>query len=96
MTDLTFVGVALIGFAVIGGSMLLGTTISARAEANRKRIEERFEKQVEDLRREADSWRMAYEESRIENIQLKARLDIQNMVYGKYKVKDIKSKGEKA
>lgn len=90
MTDLTIVGIALLGFAIIGGCYLLGNYMQAKAIADRDRIEARFEKQYADKCKEADRWRMAFEEARIENGQLRARLSIQNKIYGKTKVKEIR------
>lgn len=90
MADLTIVGIALLGFSIIGGCYLFGNLMQARAIADRDRIEARFEKQYTDKCTEADRWRMAFEEARMENIRLKARLDIQNRIYGKTKVKDLK------
>ncbi len=90
MADLTIVGIALLGFSIIGGCYLLGNLMQARAIADRDRIEARFEKQYADKCREADRWRMAFEEVRIENSQMRARLKIQNQIYGKAKVKDLK------
>ena len=89
MTDLAFVGIALLGFTIVGSCFLISCTIKANAIRDRERIEERFAKQVADAKREADSWRLAFEEQRVENIQLKSRLDIQNLVYGKVKVKEL-------
>lgn len=93
MTDLTIVGIALLGFAILGGSLIISTKIQAKGEADRARIEERFSKSIEDLKREADSWRMAFEEQRIKAVQLESTIKIQDMVYGKVKVKSFKKEG---
>jgi len=90
MTDLTLVGTAMLGFATLGGCYVLGTHITAKAQARREQIEARFEKRYEDKCRESDGWRMAFEQARIENAQLKARLEIQNRIYGKTKVRELK------
>lgn len=90
MNDLTIVGVALIGFAIIGGCYLLGNFMQAKAIAERDRIEARFEKRYADKCTEADRWRMAFEEARTDNIRLKARLDIQNRLLAKVKVREMK------
>lgn len=90
MTDLTFVGIALLGFAIIGGCHLFSTFVQAKATTDRERIEAHFEKRYTDKCTEADRWRLAYEEARIENGRLKARLEIQDRIYGTIKVKNIK------
>lgn len=90
MTDLTLVGTAMLGFATLGGCYVLGTYITSRAQVRREQIEARFEKRYDDKCKESDGWRMAFEQERIENAQLKARLDIQNRIYGKTKVKELR------
>ena len=90
MTDLTIVGIALLGFTIIGGSYVLGEHIQAKAQTSREHIEERYEKRYADKCKEADQWRLAFEEARIEAIQLRARLDIQNRLLAKTKVRDLK------
>ena len=90
MTDLLFVGTALIGFAIVGGSYLLGQHIQAKAQTDREKIEQQFEKRYTDVKREADQWRLAYEEARIEASRLRNRLNLQNKIYGKQKVRDLK------
>lgn len=89
MTDLMIVGIVLVGCAIIGGSLILSEKVRASAIADRTRLEDRYEKRIAEARKEADSWRMAFEEQRIKNSQLQSRLDIQNMVYGKIKVKEL-------
>lgn len=89
MTDLMIVGIVLVGCAIIGGSLVLSEKVRANVVADRARLEERYEKRIAEVRKEADSWRMAFEEQRIKNTQLQSRLDIQNMIYGKVKVKEL-------
>ena len=90
MTDLAWVGIGLIGFAIIGASIVASAKIKAKSVADRDRIEARFEKRYQDKEHECDGWRMAYEDERIKNVQLQSTINIQNMVYGKTKVKDMK------
>jgi len=90
MTDLMIVGIALLGFAIVGGSIVLSARIRANGEADRDRIEERFADRYNKKCRESDSWRHMYEIERVRNVQLESRLEIQDLVYGKVKVKDMK------
>jgi len=90
MTDLAWVGIGLIGFAIIGASIVASAKIKAKSVADRDRIEARFEKRYQDKSHECDGWRMAYEGERIKNVQLQSTINIQNMVYGKVKVSNMK------
>lgn len=51
----------------------------------------RSSEEYERLRREADQWRMAYEEMRARAESAEATLRVQNMVYGKVKVNEIEN-----
>lgn len=58
-------------------------------EINKKyEYEARTSAEYERVRREADEWRKAYEEEHAHAIELNALLKVQNLVYGKAKVKD--------
>jgi len=48
----------------------------------------RTSKEYKKLRKEADQWRMLYEEQRALVTDLKAKLRLRDIIYGKVKVKD--------
>ena len=81
-----FAGAFLVSSAII--SITIYITKRQEIEA-RYNFQARKSKEYKQLRQEADQWRAAYEEERAKNDDLNALLKIQNLVYGKKKVKDI-------
>lgn len=65
--------------------------VTKKQEINaRYNFQARKSKEYQQLRKEADQWRIAYEEEKAKNQDLNALLRVQNLVYGKQKVKDAK------
>lgn len=73
--------------AIIGLAIWLTKQQEIKARYN---FQARHSKEYQQLRKEADQWRTAYEEERAKNEDLNALLRVQNLVYGRQKVKDIK------
>ena len=65
-------------------------------ERMREKAQERYnirrEKEYQQIAKERDSWRMAYETEHGERLACEALLKVQDMVYGRKKVKDMGGK----
>lgn len=80
-------GAIMLSAAIIGGVMWWTKEREIKARYN---FQARHSKEYQQLRKEADQWRIAYEEEKAKNQDLNALLRVQNLVYGKQKVKDAK------
>ena len=83
-----FTGTVLLTAVIIGVTISGTKYMEMKAKYN---FQARHSKEYKQLRKEADEWRQAYEEERAKCEDLNALLRVQNIVYGKQKVKDIKS-----
>ncbi len=79
--------------AIVTASAIIGLAIWLTKQQEikaRYSFQARHSKEYQQLRKEADQWRIAYEEEKAKNQDLNALLRVQNLVYGKQKVKDAK------
>lgn len=79
-------GAIITSSAIIGFAMWFSKQQEIKA---RYSFQARTSKEYKQLRQEADQWRTAYEEEKAKNEDLNALLRVQNLVYGKKKVKDM-------
>ena len=85
-------GAIVVSSAIIGGVILWTKEREIKARYN---FQARKSTEYKQLRKEADEWRQAYEEEKAKTEDLNALLRVQNIVYGKKKVKDIKNETDR-